>query len=54
MTFLKGKKTYIVALVVAGLAAAQVLGITIPFYVYTLLSAAGLGSLRVAISNLGE
>ena len=52
MTFLKGKKTYIVALVAALLAAAQVLGFSIPFYIYTLLSAAGLGSLRVAVSNL--
>ena len=50
-TFLKGKKTYIVALTVAGLAVAQALGITVPVYIYTLLSAAGLGTLRVAVTN---
>jgi len=49
--FLNGKKTYIVALVTACIAASQVMGYIIPEYVYTLLAAAGLGGLRVAITN---
>ena len=52
ITFLTGKKTYIVAFVAALLAAAQALGYVIPDYVYVLLSAAGLGSFRAAISTL--
>jgi hypothetical protein len=51
MTFLDGKKTYLVALVVAGLAVAQVFGIVVPEYVYTLLAASGLGALRVAVTK---
>jgi len=49
--FLEGKKTYIVALVAAGLAVAQVLGIVVPEYVFTILGACGLGALRVAVSK---
>jgi hypothetical protein len=51
-TFLAGKKTYIIAFVVALLAGAQALGYTIPEYVYVLLSAAGLGSFRSALNNI--
>ncbi len=49
--FLDGKKTYIVAFITAGLAVAQVFGIVVPEYIYTLLGAAGLGSLRVAVTK---
>jgi hypothetical protein len=49
--FLDGKKTYIVALVAVGLAVAQVFGIVVPEYVYTLLAAGGLGALRVAVTK---
>jgi len=49
--FLDGKKTYLVALVVAGLAVAQVFGIVVPEYIYTLLAASGLGALRVAVTK---
>jgi len=50
-TFLEGKKTYIVAIVTAGLAFAQCMGYVVPEYVYTLLAAAGLGALRVAVTK---
>lgn len=46
---LKGKRTYIAAAVAAGIAAAQVLGYTIPDYVFTLLGALGLYGVRAAI-----
>jgi len=48
---LNGKKTYIVALITAGIAFAQAMGYVIPEYVYTLLAASGLGALRVAVNN---
>lgn len=48
---LNGKKTYIVALITAGLAFAQAMGYVVPEYVYTLIAASGLGALRVAVSN---
>lgn len=51
MTFLDGKKTYLVALIAAGLAVAQVFGVVVPEYVYTLLAAGGLGALRVAVTK---
>lgn len=51
ITFLNGKKTYIVALVAALLAGAQALGYPIPEYVYVLLSAAGVGSFRAALNT---
>lgn len=49
VNFLKGKKTYIVALVAAACAAAQVFGYTIPEFVWPLLGAAGLGAVRNAV-----
>jgi len=52
ITFLTGKKTYIVALVAALLAGAQALGYHIPEYVYVLLSAAGIGSFRAALNTI--
>lgn len=48
---LSGKKTYIVALITAGLAFAQAMGYVIPEYVYTLLAASGLGALRIAVTK---
>jgi hypothetical protein len=54
MKFLSGKKTYIVAVYVAGLAVAQFLGYEIPEYVYALAGAAGLGTLRVAVSKVSN
>ena len=49
MGMLKGKKTYIVAVLAAAGAAAQAFGYVIPEYVWILLSAAGLGAVRNAI-----
>lgn len=51
MTFLEGKKTYIVSAVTIALAVAQALGYVIPEYVYALLGALGLGTLRVAVTK---
>lgn len=51
LELLNGKKTYIVialAMVTAGL---QAYGIVIPEWVYALEAAAGIGTLRVAISK---
>ena len=52
-TFLSGKKTYVVAILAAGTAAAQALGYNVPDWVYILEGAAGLGAVRVAISKSG-
>ena len=46
---LKGKKTYIVAVLTAIGAAATALGYPIPAYVWPLLAAAGLGAVRKSI-----
>lgn len=51
VTFLKGKKTYIIAFVTALLAGAGYLGIEIPAWVPTLLAALGLTTIRSAISD---
>ena len=51
--FLNGKKTYIVAFVVAATAAAQAMGYDIPNWVYAIEAALGVGAVRVAISNSG-
>jgi hypothetical protein len=51
MAYLEGKKTYLVAIIAAGLAVAQVFGIVVPEYIYTLLAAGGLGALRVAVTK---
>lgn len=48
---LKGKKTYLVALLAAAGAVSQVLGYHIPEFVWPLLGAAGLGAVRSAIPN---
>ncbi len=54
LDFLNGKKTYIVAFVAAGLAAAQALGYPIPEYVYVILGALGLITTRAAITKSGS
>jgi hypothetical protein len=51
LTFLNGKKTYIVVALAVVTAGLQAYGITIPEWVYALEGAAGLGAVRVAISN---
>lgn len=52
--FLSGKKTYIVAFIIAGLAAAQALGYEIPEWVYAMLGSFGLGSLRASVTKSGQ
>ena len=47
--WLKGKKTYIVAIVVGILAGLQAYGIVIPEYVYAILAALGLAAVRAAV-----
>ncbi len=51
LTFLSGKKTYIVAIIAAATAAAQALGYTVPDWLYALEGALGLGALRVAVTK---
>ena len=49
VSFLDGKKSYIVAAMAGAAAVAQALGYTIPDYVWTLLGALGLGAVRNAL-----
>lgn len=49
LTFLEGKKTYIIAFATAAVAFAQVMGIVIPEWVFPLLGAAGITTMRSAI-----
>ena len=51
LSFLKGKKTYIAAGLAGAAAVAQALGHPVPEYVFVLLGAAGLGSVRAAIGR---
>lgn len=52
MEFLAGKKTYIVALVAAGMAFAQAMGYPIPEWVYAMLGAVGISTLRAAVPKV--
>lgn len=49
--WLKGKKTYIIAVIVGVVGALNYLGIIIPEWIYALLAAIGLGTIRAAISK---
>ena len=49
LTWLAGKKTYLVALAAAGLAFCSSLGIVVPEWVIQLLAALGLATLRSAV-----
>lgn len=51
LTFLQGKKTYIVALTVAILAGLHALNIVVPDYIMQLLGALGLATVRDAINT---
>lgn len=51
LSFLDGKKTYIIAIATAILAGLQAYGIAIPDYVYAVLGALGLGSVRAAVNK---
>jgi hypothetical protein len=49
--FLRGKKTYIVALTAAVMAFAQSMGWPVPEYVYVILGACGLTTVRAAVGK---
>lgn len=53
LDFLNGKKTYIVAVIIALTAGVQALGYTIPDWVYALETALGLGAVRVGVAKSG-
>jgi hypothetical protein len=48
---LKGKKTYLVAVIAAALAGAESLGYVIPVWVWPVLGSLGLGTLRHAVTS---
>ncbi len=51
--FLKGKKTYIIAVLVAAGAIVEIeFGFDVPDYAYIVLGAIGLGTLRAGVSDL--
>jgi hypothetical protein len=49
--WLKGKKTYIVAIVAAVTGVLQAFGVVIPEYVYAVLAALGISAVRAAITK---
>lgn len=51
LTFLDGKKTYITAAVTAVIAFIQAMGYPVPEYVYALLAAFGITTLRAAVAK---
>jgi hypothetical protein len=52
--FLEGKKTYLTAIVTALFGAAQALGYEIPQWIYAVLGALGLGTLRAGLNRKSE
>lgn len=52
--FLRGKKTYLVAASAVALAALTAGGVAIPAWVYPLIGALGLGSLRAGVKKDGK
>ena len=50
-SFLKGKKTYLIVAATFVLGGLGACGVGIPAWVYTLLAAAGLGSLRAGVDK---
>jgi len=49
LALLNGKKTYLIAIVAAGLAFCASMGIVVPEWVMQLLAALGLATLRAAV-----
>lgn len=49
IVWLKGKKTYLIAIVTAIIAGVQAMGYTIPEYVYAILAALGISAVRAAL-----
>jgi hypothetical protein len=54
LSFLEGKKTYITAFLTAALGLAQAFGYSAPAWVYTILAAAGVTTVRLAIANASK
>jgi hypothetical protein len=52
LDILNGKKTYLIATVAAFLAFANAMGWAIPEYVYVILGACGLATVRSAVSKV--
>lgn len=50
---LAGKKTYLTAIVFGILAGLRYYGVSVPEFVWPLLSAVGLGSMRAALNRIG-
>ena len=51
--FLSGKKTYVIAIAVGVLAGLNAYGFVVPDYVYQILAALGLGTLRAGVTKSG-
>lgn len=51
MNIFEGKKTYVTAVVMVALAAAELAGVTVPASVWLLLNGLGLGFLRQAVGK---
>lgn len=47
--FLEGKRTYLIAILAGVLGLIQSFGVVIPEYIYVILGALGLGTLRAAV-----
>jgi len=54
VSYLEGKKTYITAFITAALGLAQAFGYNVPAWVYTILAAAGVTTVRLAIANASK
>lgn len=52
--FLKGKKTYIVAIVTAGLGIARYYGVDIPVYIWPVMAALGFGAVKAGSKRIEE
>ncbi len=51
MEWLEGKRTYIIAFIAAGVGLAQAFGVEVPEWLAYVLGAAGITTLRAAVSN---
>lgn len=55
LTFLKGKKTYLIGIAIAVLGVLDGTGVfVIPEYVWPILAAAGIGTMRSGISDISK
>lgn len=51
LTFLQGKKTYLIAAAAFIIGGLQALGVDIPAWIYTMLGSLGLGALRAGVAK---